>query len=317
MSAGRNTPIEFGRIGLSGEFKKVGPNEWHGACVFCGGKDRFRVLTSRPFPHWYAACRPGVGHCGWSGWVDQINPALREPLSAEKKRMWAEQQQRERTRVEGERLARLAEYSTHELWVELHRRMAADQRQWWRDRGIPDDWQDFLSLGYTPDKLYYAGDEKRHSPAYTIPYFHDNFAFQTMQYRLTNPANPNDRYRFEAGLPATYYQTNPNAPIGDKVILCEGAKKAIVTAVMTGVEEYAILAAPSKTGDYGLSEALSKCGLVYVLYDPDAEEQAHDMAKSIGQQARCVILPEKVDDAFAGGMTQREFAAYLRQAVVA
>src|SRR5690606_32822614 len=134
----------------------------------------------------------------------------------------------------------------------------------WRGQGVPDDWQNYLRLGFVADKAYRGPDGAlHHSPAYTLPYYHTNFELVTVQYRLFNPPTPTDRYRFHPGLSTSYYMTTPSEPITDPVLICEGAKKAIVARVY-GETGCTVLAVPSQTDPGGIVEAVREVGRVYV-----------------------------------------------------
>ncbi len=155
------------------------------------------------------------------------------------------------------------------------------------------------------------------SPAYTIPYFHTNWSFVTMQYRLTNPPNPADKYRFESGLGAPYYMVTPDQAITDQVIVCEGAKKAIVTAVYTEADA-TVLAVPSKSGwrASGILQAIKDAGRVWIILDPDAEREALDFGEAVGVAARIVTLPVKIDDGILNyGLDKNAMRSAMRQAV--
>jgi len=309
--------------GQDTKLKKKTSTEYAGPCPFCGGRDRFSVMTNGK--KWI--CR----NCTEGKWTDGISYAMRRSntdfmgvareylgneapqidpaVAAERVRNdQAEQEQRA-----AYRRTKLAEFSKQELTTELHERMAAEQRQQWRTWGIPDSWQDYLELGYTPDKPFNDGGETlQHSPAYTIPYFHNTTVGKeliTIQYRLVNAPNPADRYRFEYGLGTTYYMTMPTEPISDIVIICEGAKKAAVMRICSGVNKSAtILGVPSKSDTGGIVEAVKDCGLVYILLDPDGEAQARKLATRIGDNARIVTLHAKVDDLILQyGMGKEDF----------
>lgn len=239
----------------------------------------------------------------------------------EEQRASAQQRAADQERIrEQHRREMLARFTVTELWQELNRRLSAEHRAQWEAWGVPSEWQDYLELGYTPDKTYRDDTGAlRHTPAYTIPYFHHDATaqgsrkFETMQYRLFDAPNPSDRYRFEHGLQATYYMTVPTDPIGDEVVICEGAKKGVVTRIsLTGL---CVLAVPSKGSWGGIVEAVKDCGRVHVLLDPDATLQAVRMARQIGKAARVVRLNHKVDDlALQYGMDASDFAAALKWA---
>ena len=309
----RTAPSELCQIGLQpDQFKYSDERSWRGPCPVCGGHRRFVVFTDHEWPMWNGYC----DDCGkmikaWQMVTCQITDEQRAAAQAK-----AAEYERIREQHRREMLAR---FTTAELWQELHRRLSAEHVAQWEAWGVPVEWQDYLELGYTPDKSYYdASGALRHTPAYTIPYFHynetaqDKKQFSTMQYRLFNSDNPADRYRFEHGLPATYYQTVPTDPIGDETVICEGAKKGIVTRV--SLTNLCVLAVPSKGSWGGIVEAVKPCGRVYVVLDPDAKQNSVKLARSIGPQARIIRLPVKIDDAVIDhGLNADAFRNILKQ----
>ena len=310
-------PAEFSLIGIHKAFK-AGADEWHCECPMCGGNDRFVLFTHRPFPSWNGFCRKCHPE---TIWIDEIKPALKQRQDSpewEAKRIeWERQRAALATQRQQVLDRKLARFTTEEIWDALARRMTADNRTWWESQGVPQDWQDYLKLGYTPDKIFNHDGQQMTSPAYTIPYFHESWAFVTMQYRLTNPPNPNDKYRFESGLGAPYYMTRPDVPIGEQAIICEGAKKAIVPTAYTETTA-TVLAVPSKSGwrASGILGAVKDCGRVWVILDPDAERNAYELAEAIGQAARVVTLPVKVDDGLLHyGLDKDALRMAMRQAV--
>ncbi len=305
-------PHEFASLGLDADtFVRAGTKNWRGACPRCGGHRRFVLFTDKPFPKWNFFCEG----CDIKGFADQLNTSLRQPISDEKKREWAQRNAAELAARAKYRAEKLAEFSTVELWAELAARMNAEQRAWWERQGVPIEWQKHLKIGYVPQKNYIGQDGASHtSPAYALPFFHTGFEFVTMQYRLNDVSNPSERYRFEKGLGTAYYQTTPEKQIGPEVIICEGAKKAIVTTVNTP-DNFTVLGVPSK-GDFGgVADAVKDCPRVFVLLDPDAGLKARKLAAEIGPHARVVDMPVKVDDGLVlHGMSQAQVLAYLRNA---
>lgn len=291
-------PYQLAQLGLDREhFRPADSKSWRGPCPRCGGERRFLLFTDKPFPKWNYTC----SGCGINGWADMLNTALRQEISPEQRAEWARQNALEREAQARRRAARLAEFTIEELWAELHGRLSEEHRRQWETWGVPRSWQDHLQIGFEPCKVYLGNDGQKHtSPAFALPYFHTGFEFRTLQYRLADPDHPADRYRFEAGLGTTYYQTEPNEPIGDNVLICEGAKKGIVAHVY-GQTGATVLAVPSKADFGGVVEAVRECGRVTVLLDPDAEHRAHKLAREIGQQARVATLPAKVDDVLLAG----------------
>lgn len=295
-----SAPVELTRLGLDRElFVRADSKSFRGPCPRCGGARRLLIFTDHPFPKWNCQC----DGCGLKAWADQLAPAVKQPATNEQRAEWALRNRQEQAAREARRREKLADFTTGELWLELHERLSATHRAQWEAWGVPAEWQDHLRLGFTPDKVYRGADgELHHSAAYTIPYFHTGFEFLTLQYRLSAPPTPTDRYRFEQGLGTTFYQAEPSLPIGDAVVIVEGAKKAMVAAVF-GKAGSTILAVPSKADFGGVAEAVKDCGQVTVLLDPDAEVRARKLAADIGPQARVAVLPGKLDDVIMSSET--------------
>lgn len=296
-------PAELTTIGLdAARFRKAGPNEYHGPCPFCGGSDRFRVHTDKPFPHWYCVCREGTG-CGFSGWADRINEQLRQPLTAERMAEYAQRAAQAEAARQQETARRLREFTDSELWAELHRRMTDANRAWWRAQGIPDEMQDFWQLGFSANTPF--------GSAYTIPYFDNQFNAINMQYRLTR-TDTGDKYRWAGVGYSSYFTAWPTVEF-DQAVICEGAKKAMVFANALYTEGVQVFGVPSKSDSAGLKP---ECGRVWVMLDPDATARAHELAAEIGPSARVVELTGKADDLIVKhGAGKKEFRAFFRQAV--
>lgn len=307
-------PIEFQQIGLDPHaFRYSDSKSWRGPCPQCGGHRRFVMFTDNDFPLWHGYC----DQCGtkikvWQKVKFQYDPHRAAEMEARQAREEAERTERRR--------AKLAQFTTAELWAELRDRMTSEHVQWWEDGGIPAAIQRYLSIGYLADKAYTIGTDENdapiyaHSPAYTIPWFGAGFALKTMQYRLINPSDPKDRYRFEYELPgggSCYYMTDPAEPIGDKVIICEGAKKAIVTWYWLSEGYTVIGTASSKTLAPAL-DATKDCGQRFIILDPGSEKVAFTAAKE-NKNLKAVFLPMKIDDLFLAGHIDREgFGKVLR-----
>jgi len=197
----------------------------------------------------------------------------------------------------------------------LRDRMTTPHIEWWESQGIPEDIQRFLSIGFKADKMYYDGDRnERHSPAYTIPWFGQNFKFETMQYRLC-AEGITDRYRFEYGLDGGgkhFYMSDPSEPIKDNVIICEGAKKAIVTWLHLAPIGFTVIAASSNNTLLPALEATKDCWRRYLILDPGSERRAFQAAKE-NKNLKAVFMPEKIDDSFLAGHIDRDqFSNILR-----
>ena len=309
----KTAPSQLLSIGLRPhDFKYSDEKSWRGSCPSCGGTRRFVVFTDHDFPLWHGYC----DECGYKIRAWEKVRVQYDPLKAEALRVEMEREQAER---DEKRRKKLAEFTSAELWAELRDRMTTEHIEWWESQGVPEDIQRFLSIGFKADKMYYDSDRnEQHSPAYTIPYFGLNFEIKTMQYRLL--ANGiKDRYRFEYGLPggsSCYYMTDPSEPIKDKVIICEGAKKAIVTwfHLSPSFSEYTVLGTASNKTLAPALNATQDCGLRYLILDPGSERTAF-MAARDNKNLKAIYLPEKIDDLFMAGQIERAgFSGILRAA---
>lgn len=302
-----SAPSELLQIGLdASKFDKAGANEWRGPCPFCGGTDRFRVHTDRPFPHWYTVCREGTG-CGWSGWADQINPRLREPMTAEKLKEYAARQKEQERRQAQSLAERLKEFSDSELWAELNRRMSEKNRAWWESQGLPETAQDYWQLGYTTQTAW--------GEAYTIPFFSEDWKAVNMQYRLLHPPENGDKYRWRGLGYSSHFTAFPALKESEQVVICEGAKKAMVYAYHISPADVRVYGVPSKSDFAGVADKAKNASRVWIVLDPDAEAQAMKLAHEIGKAARIVTLTEKIDDLITlYGARERQLSAYFRQA---
>jgi len=287
-----DAPAELSLLGLDRErFKRSDSKAWRGPCPQCGGKRRFAVFTYKPFPKWICVC----DHCHLKVWADQLVPSLKSEISPAEREKWTrEREERTAKELDAQRIKR-ERLVNERPWIKYHSKLNKEHRSQWLSWGISDEWQDKLLLGYCIKQYIDSTGARRSSPAYVIPYFHTEMEFITLQYRLFNCPNPNDRYRFEYGLGTSYYQTAPDKPIGKVALITEGVKKGIVTKIYGGLD-LSVLSIPSKSDFAGVVNAVKHCKKVYVLLDPDAELWAIELCTRIGTTSKMVILPEKIDD---------------------
>lgn len=109
--------------------------------------------------------------------------------------------------------------------------------------------------------------------------------------------------------------TEPDQPIKDKVIICEGAKKAIVTQFwLAPMLDFTVLAASSANTFDAALEATKDCGLRYVIFDPDVKPYWRQKAIATNPKTtREIRLPGKVDDLFLQDYLDRDtFSRILR-----
>lgn len=315
-----NRPIPpdiIARFGYLHDHRYRGNGEHSSACPQCGGErggsdpsDRFRFWerNGQAVNFW---CR----RCGFQGFTDDNQPG--RVLTAEERQELAEMRQREARREEQRLQEKIRELQRLSYWEGWHDAMTQQQRQLWRDAGIPDSFQDYWQLGHTE----YRGDGWK-SPALTIPYFERDWQAQTIQYRLLNPPAPADKYRFQAGLRAGVWRAEPDVEIKGAVLLCEGMKKAAVTfieIVARAGRRYVVVAVPSKSPGEALLDYLREADPLYIVLDPDAYTGPNSAVRRLvklmpGTPKRIVKLPVKADDFFQLGGSSYDFEAHLKLA---
>ena len=305
-------PVELAQIGLDpSKFFYSDKKSWRGGCPQCGGNRRFVMFTNNVFPLWNGYCDLcGFEIKAWKKVKVQYDPQKAAAIEAERAREEAERMELLRRKI--------ADFTTHEIWKALQERMTADHIDWWESQGIPEGVQKYLHIGYTADKAFYNKEKiLLHSPAYTIPWFGNNFDFLTMQYRLI--ADADRRYIFEDGLGGGrhYYMTTPDKPMTDKVIICEGAKKAIVTQFwLIPDDSYTVIAASSSNTFGAALEATKECGLRYVIMDPGAEVWAKRAVETNKKTTHAIRLPYKVDDGWRNyNLDRSTFTGLMENAI--
>jgi len=301
-------PIQFAEIGLDiNSFSYSDKKSWRGACPACGGHRRFVMFIDKEYPYWN-------GYCSLCGHDIKVWEKMRKPIDPRILKAYEAKRAAQEAREAAERKQRLERFIRGETWEEYNKRMSEENRQWWDSQGVPDAIQDELCLGWTAERKYRDNTgELRKTSAYTIPWFGIGRELKTMQYRLENPVNLSGKYRFEQGLGGGkhYYMTTPDKPIGDKVIICEGAKKAIVTQFWLQ-NGYTVIAASSNNTIKAALDATQECGLRYIVLDPDSEYWERVAKQSNPKTTHIVSLPFKIDDGFLQyGLTLSKFSKIL------
>jgi len=285
-------------------------DEFSSACPKCGGgrggndlSDRFR-FWQRPGQATSFWCR----RCGFQGFTDDNRQGYKPDLA--KLQELDDLRQREAEKEEKRLQAKIQELQHQAYWKGYHDAMNPGHRGLWRRDGIPDSFQDYWQLGFRQE---YKGDGWT-SPAMTIPYFGTNWEAKTIQYRLTQPPSPSDKYRFQQGLKAEIWRADPDAEIKNAVIMCEGMKKAAVTFIEMVARynhPYTVVSIPSKMPGRDLLDQMKNADPLYILLDPDAyvTTRATDgrlippainriLRMTVGIPRRIVKLPAKADDFF-------------------
>lgn len=304
-----------------------GGNEWSSSCPQCGGggrrhdkSDRFRLFAAGDGRNGRVWCR----QCGYFAWADddQKPPSREEMEAANRERARLAGVERERIKQKIKQIEQAA------YWKGWHDSMSQQQRELWRQEGIPDFMIDYYSLGYVTDHTYYHDGNQWHSPALTIPHYEAGWQLSNIQYRLLEPTAGAGKYRQTAGLPAAMFLTEPEEPLNRPVLIVEGAKKAMIAYAHLGGKEFATVAVPSKTPTEEMLARVAECETVYICLDPDAyvptrtadgrvmAPAVNRIVKQVGRErARLVRLPCKPDDLFTkyrGGAG--DMAAYIKMA---
>ena len=322
-------PAELSQYTYLPDLHYRGNGEWSSACPVCGGagkrsdrSDRFRLFAADAKGNARTWCR----QCGHFEWADANENTRPDPVKIQQ----AQSIREALLKAENDRLRQqIAELRENEYWRGYHDAMREGQRALWRMAGIPDDMQDFWQLGFVEQY-----SQSIPSPAMTIPYFAPDWKAQTIQYRLTSPPEPNDKYRFQAGLKAAAWLADQTEKPNGAALLMEGMKKAAVTFINTvasGNGRFSVVAVPSKTPGTDMLDILKDCDPVYICLDPDAYKPTktkdgkllppavNRLIDALGvERVRLVELPAKADDLFVEyGFTPSMFNAYIQHATKA
>jgi hypothetical protein len=241
----------------------------------------------------------------------------------------------ERLALEAEKKDMRLEYSKSGRWQSYYEAMDEVAKIKWRNWGIPDSYQKWWKLGFTPDKVYEVDGAIAHSPAHVMPMwtFPNGVPsyVQTSQFRLANPAPGAGRFRFERGLGTAPFITRNDWKAGTVAkgpalcLVVEGPRKAATTRVLGADENIQVIGIPSKLDTGGILESLKLYEWVYVWLDPDVrfppknppekwEPADIRLCKLIGPNTSYIRYGEKIDDALLNHHLDRDdVARILRQ----
>lgn len=290
-------PIEFSPLaGRVGDVYQVSPTEWCSSCPQCGGDDRFRMWTN------------ATGRNKVFGWCRQCSyiwsPKKEKPMSPAEFEQWRQEQ----IKVEEER-KRQAEQAlkllhSERIWEFYHLNRGEYGIEFWQKRGIPKEWQEYWKLGMYGN---YALSADYHSPAATIPMWHENWEIDNVKLRVLNPRDDTERYRaiYKTGLKPKPFIAFPDL-ISKSALVVEGEIKAMVCAAYKS-KDYQVVGLPSATPDANALTNLKIFDTIYLSLDPDArvgtlggknpitpEKRIIDIVGS--ERIRLVHLHDKVDD---------------------
>lgn len=276
--------------------RRVSYREWCSECPACGGE----VHASGEWPdrcRWFLDAKP-LGWCRRCLRLFWPGAAEAQTTPGEAERWRREQVAREEARRRRSELA-LRHLREGALWLRFHRQMGQQGREFWRGRGIPDEWQDRWSLGWSEHyPVRGANGALTDTAAATIPLFGAQGEVQNVKLRLVSPPAGVGRYRYlVSGRPHQLFLCNPVAPLTGHVIVVEGEIKAAVTYVALADERAVVVGLPGASPSRHILAALARAQRVTLVMDPGAEDQAAAMAQIIGPSRTGVLIPpQKIDD---------------------
>jgi hypothetical protein len=272
-------------------------------CPWCGGEDRF-VL----WQHGYYMCRPGEGHCGREGWLDEENQKHWSPQEQRLRRIEAEQararRERESLRLQLEALERMSRCDDH---TRYHQALDAEGYEWCAEQGL----QMHIVQDYQIGRCDRCPTDRLGRPSYTFPIWRKDGPLWSIRHRLVGATN-GDKYRPHiSGLGLQLVNARSLPDWSERVVVVEGAKKARV------IQGYNIpvVGILGKTGfeDRWLSWFHPSAEICIAL-DPDAQEMAYTLGHRIAQQGKKVKVarfPAKPDDLFIDGCTVDEWMSFI------
>lgn len=295
-------PVAFIESRFNVQMRRVGRTEWAGPCPWCGGRDRFHVWDNGNY--W---CRPAAGHCGKSGWLDELDSAT--PPSREELLEW---RLASLERKQGEMEQRLSlleqmhQCTDHEAYhANLnHHPRAVD---YWLAEGMNPHTIHNHRLGYCSSCPTAPG-----FASYTIPVMFRGKLYN-IRHRLANP-NTGGKYRPHiTGLPSMIFNADALDRSDSDILLLEGEKKALVVEQETGLPAIATMGMQSFKPEW--ANKLAHFRRVYVLYDPDATDKARLVAGYFQGRGHVAVMPMKADDFFVRyGGTKDGFLSYIDKA---
>ena len=290
---------ELSDAGLSTAFTWSDRKSLRGPCPKCGGTRRFVLFVDKEYPSWWGFC----DICEVRGWLDQIMPNLQARSSDNPPQVETQPDRPDLNRN------LLQMYREGRSWEKCHANLGDKARAWWTSQGIPPEWQDFWQLGYLEEKQFYADGKGHISPAYTIPKFGLTWLPMNTDYRLINHPKKGGKYRPRFGLAPAPFLSDPNEARFFRLplLIVEGSKKAMVSALHQ-TRYPSVIGVPSCNSWAGVERLAVMAEEVLVVFDPRADVWAQRLTAEIGEKAKYLVLPSKIDDAFlTQGLTDALF----------
>jgi hypothetical protein len=287
------------RFGI--QLKRVARDEWAGPCPFCGGDDRWHFWEGKN--NWW--CRPGIGHCGQKGFLDDLFDELKRPTE-EQLLEWRVAKLERQQREQEERLAKLekmAQCTDHLLY---HQALTNEALDYWFGEGIFQESIDRYLLGYC-DR---CPTDRAHRPSFTIPIINAH-KLENIRHRLKGADS--DKYRPHiAGLGSQLFNADALETAQDSIIVTEGEKKTIVLD-QSGFPSVGISGKRNFKREW-LTQ-FNGIRTIYIALDPDAVDSAYRLGGIFGERARVVHLPTKIDDMIVKyGANSNDIEAFLKLA---
>jgi hypothetical protein len=321
--------------------KKVSVHEWAGGCPRCGGHDRFRVNDQKGYFCRHCQNEPGSGG-RWGDAVDFImfayNLNFRDALHrlgidrkatpqeveilAASRRAHEEEERKAEQIQQAAVHDRLTSYPEWRGYAEAAK-IGTRGRDLWRTRGLSDFWIDYYALGYCASRQYQCGEQTFTSDSLTIPYFRivrkpdgefDHWHCIGLQHRLLVQDAPGGKYRPHlagAGKHLFYGDVYQSNVFGDLLIV-EGEIKAMVTWSTLWIDDVplapnlTVIGVPGKGWKEEWIAQFQQAESVTICLDPDATDSANRLKRMIGDKARVLLLPDKIDDLITAGVIGAE-----------
>lgn len=268
-------------------YNEGGKQHWKCYTRDCGGGDAIDFVMK-----WQGIGLPQA--LEYLGGGRQIDRAELAKIASERAERAAKELEAQIARAQ----ATLTELRQAQTWLRYHEQLEQDdqRRQLWRERGIPDVWQDLWFLGYAPSFSVSTSFGQWHTPTLSIPIFSEGEPSEpiSLRHRLINPPSPTDKYRPDrAGLKAAPFIADPeNKP--ENVLVVEGEIKAMVAYITLDSTKWQVMGIPGKRIFRDLIPQLEGRRVVICL-DPDALNEAEEMARLVN--GRVMEVTDKIDDA--------------------
>jgi hypothetical protein len=260
----------------------------------CGGGDVIDFVMAWQKLDFVRALQYLTGETG----VDKERMAQ---LAAERQ-AWAVQEHENQAALAADTLKRIQDERPWEQY-ELALEESPEGQKLWEDAGVPRVWQLLWHLGYSPDSQFFVRKEGtyHHTPTLVIPVWEVGWKIVNIKHRLLVPPSTGDKYRYQfGGLPVRPWLADPDLANekAECLVVCEGEKKAMVAYQCIDKGCIQVVGIGGKKAEQRglLAVYAAAAHRVYVILDPDATDEAEQMCRELGDKARLVDLPGKVDD---------------------